>query len=389
MAAGPLPAQQPAQPVTRAQAVAAALTRGAPAAFGRADTAAAAGVLRAARLYPNPSLAASYTKDLPHYHVLADLALDLPWLRAARVGAAASARDAARYGFAFGRAAIRFDVDTTYTRALAALAHARLSRRTASDADSLLRMAQLRREVGDASELDVRLAEVNAGQLENIAADDALAAVDALLAVQLAMGLPAETPTITLADSLVAPLDSAPAPAGEALRVAAAAASLRSAERTLTLAHRSVLPAPSLQAGVDQGDPTRPSGRLPVIGGSLSLPLFNRNGGEVAQATAARDRAQANLDLVGRESAAERSRAERGFTAAMARLARNRRLLASADRVAGMSLPAYAEGAIPLANVLEAQRNAREALGRYIDDVALVDDALGAVRLLTAAPDQL
>src|SRR2546422_852548 len=127
MAAAPIRAQQPVQPVTRAQAVAAALARGAPAAFGRADTAAAAGVLRAARLYPNPSLAASYTKDLPHYHVLADLALDLPWLRAARVGAAASARDAARYGFAFGRAAIRFDVDTTYTRALAALAHARLS----------------------------------------------------------------------------------------------------------------------------------------------------------------------------------------------------------------------------------------------------------------------
>src|SRR5207245_2268418 len=308
MAAGPLRAQQPLQPGTRAQAVAAALTRGAPAAFGRADTAAAAGALRAARLYPNPSLAASYTKDLPHYHVLADLALDLPWLRAARVGAAASARDAARYGFAFGRAAIRFDVDTTYTRALAALAHARLSRRTASDADSLLRMAQLRREVGDASELDVRLAEVNAGQLENIAAEDALVAVDALLAVQLAMGLPAETPTITLVDSLVAPLDSAPAPAGEALRVAAAAASLRSAERTLTLAHRSVLPAPSLQAGFDQGDPTGPSGRLPVIGVSLSLPLLNRNGGEIAQATAARDRAQANFDLVGRESAAPQRR---------------------------------------------------------------------------------
>src|SRR5881397_161386 len=225
MAAGPpLRAQQPVQPVTRAQAVAAALTRGTPAAFGRADTAAAAGALRAARLYPNPSVAASYTKDVPHYHVLADLALDLPWLRAARVGAAASARDAARYGFAFGRAAIRFDVDTTYTRALAALAHARLSRRTASDADSLLRMAQLRREVGDASELDVRLAEVNAGQLENIAADDALVAVDALLAVQLAMGLPAETQTIALADSLMPPTDSTPAPAAEPLRRRRAAA---------------------------------------------------------------------------------------------------------------------------------------------------------------------
>src|SRR3989475_11142607 len=293
------------QPVTRAQAAAAALARGARAAFGRTDTALAAGVLRTARALPNPTLAATYTKDVPHYHYIADLALDLPWLRSARIGAAASAREAARYGFAFERAAIRFDVDTTYTRALATLAHARLSRRTARDADSLLRMAQLRREVGDASELDVRLAEVNAGQLENVAADDALAAVDALLAVQLAMGLPAETPTITLADSLVPPpppLDSAPAPAAEPLRVAAAAASLRSSERALTLAHRSVLPAPSLQAGFDQGDPTGPSGRLPVIGVSLSLPLFNRNGGEIAQATAARERPQANPDLLGRES---------------------------------------------------------------------------------------
>src|SRR3989442_7539906 len=198
MAAGPLRAQQP---VTRAQAVAAALTRGAPAAFGRADTATAAGALRAARLYPNPSVAASYTKDIPHYHVLADVALDLPWLRAARVGAAASAPDAARYGFAVRRAAIRVDVDTTYTRALAALAHARLSRRTASDADSLLRMAQLRREVGDASELDVRLAEVNAGQLENVAAAAAPAAAAPPPPLQPPIGPPADTPGITLVDS--------------------------------------------------------------------------------------------------------------------------------------------------------------------------------------------
>src|SRR6266480_3472257 len=158
------------QPVTRAQATAVALARGARAAFGRADTAAAGAMLHGARLYPNPTASASYTKDLPHYHVVADLPLDLPWIRSARIGAAASAQDAARYGFAFERAAIRFDVDTMYTRALAALARARLSRRNALDADSLHKMAQLRREVGDVSELDVRLAAVNAGQLENVAA---------------------------------------------------------------------------------------------------------------------------------------------------------------------------------------------------------------------------
>src|SRR3989441_4363888 len=208
------------QPVTRAQAVAAALAHGARAAFGRADTAAASGALHAARLYPNPTALGSYSRDVPHYHVTADLPLDLPWIRSARIGAAASARDAARYNFAFERAAIRFDVDTAYTRALAALARARLSRRNALDADSLRKMAQLRREVGDVSELDVRLAAVNAGQLENVAADDSVAAVQAHLSVQLAMGLPAGAVTITLTHSLAPPADSMPAPAGEPLPVA-------------------------------------------------------------------------------------------------------------------------------------------------------------------------
>src|SRR3989441_720069 len=215
------------QPVTRAQAVAAALARGARAAFGRADTAAAGGVLRGARAYPNPSFAATYTKDVPRYHYIADLLLDLPWLRSVRIGAAAAARDATGFGFAFERAAIRFDVDTTYTRALAAAAHARLSRRNARDADSLLTMARLRREVGDVSELDVRLAEVNAGQLENVAVDDSLAALDELLAVQLVMGLPAAVPTITLVDSLAPPADTGPGDPGEPgepLRVTAAVA---------------------------------------------------------------------------------------------------------------------------------------------------------------------
>ena len=381
-----LPAQQP---VTRAQAVAAALSRGARVAVSRADTAAARGIARAARAFPNPSLAASYTKAVPQYHAIVDLPLDLPWLRGPRIGAAESARDAARYGFAFERAAIRFDVDTTYTRALAGAAHARLSRRNAIDADSLLKMAQLRREVGDVSELDVRLAAVNAGQLENVATDDSLAAVDALLAVQLAMGLPGEAPTVALADSLVPPVDIVPPAPAEYLPVVAATASLRSAERALTFAHRSLFAAPSLQVGLENRDPTGAErGLLPTIGLSFPIPLFNWNGGEITQAAAARDRAQAELDLVRRESGASVARARRELAAGLARLGRDARLLASADRVAAMSLQAYGEGAIPLANVLEAQRNAREALGRYIDDLAAANDAVVAVRLLTAAPDQ-
>src|SRR5256885_871793 len=128
--------------------------------------------------------------------------------------------------------------------ARAALAHARLSRRTARDADSLLAMARLRREVGDVSELDVRLAEVNAGQLESIAVDDSLAALDALLGVQLAMGLPADTPEIALADSLAPPADTVPGDPPEPLPVTAAAPTLRPAGRALTFAHRRLFAGP-------------------------------------------------------------------------------------------------------------------------------------------------
>ena len=372
------------QPVSRADAIDAALARGARGAFARADSQAAAGVLRGARAYPNPALSATYSKDTPHYHLIADVPLDLPWLRSARVGAAAAGRDAARFRLDFERAAIRYDVDTAYTHALAALAHADLSRRTARGADTILAMARLRRSVGDVSELDVRLAEVNAGQLANVAADDSLASVAAVLAVQLAMGLSADSQTIVLADSLAPPADtSIPRAVGEPLRVAAAQAELRSEERTVALAHRNAFPAPSFQAGVEFGDPTQ-SGSLPTFGLALPIPLFHRNGGEVVQAQAARARAAAELDLARREQSAELQSAERVFAVARTRLARDRALLAGADQVAAMSLQAYREGAVPLANVLEAQRLAREALGRYVDDVAAVHDAADLLRLLTA-----
>lgn len=377
------------QPVTRADAVAAALARGARVALGRADTAAARGLVRAARAFPNPALSASYTKDVPQYHAILDLPLDLPWLRGARIGAAESAREAARYGFAFERAAIRFDVETTYTNALAAARHAGLSRRTALDADSLLRIAELRREVGDVSELDVRLAAVNAGQLENIAVDDSLAALGTLLSLQLQMGLTGDEPAIVLADSLAPPV-AGEAPEGRALLpIAAAEASLRSAERSLAFSRRSRF-APNLELGFDTGDPSSPTPHqlLPVVGFSLPLPLFNWSGGEVMRAVAERDRARAQLDLTRRETTAAVVRARRDLAAARARLNRATGLVESANRIAAMSLRAYSEGAVALASVLEAQRNAREILARYIDDLAAADAAARAVRLLTADPDE-
>jgi hypothetical protein len=74
--------------------------------------------------------------------------------------------------------------------------------------------------------------------------------------------------------------------------------------------------------------------------------------------------------------------------AAVARVARDQRLLASADRVARMSLTAYAEGAAGIPTVLEAQRTARDALGHYVDDLAAAQNAAALLTLQTLTADQ-
>lgn len=114
-------AQQSA-PLTRSDAIAAAMERGPRAAITRADTALASAQLLAASALPDPVLSATYTKDVPSYHVTASFPLDFLTLRGLRVQSAEASRVAARYRFTFDRALLALDADTTYTRALAAQA---------------------------------------------------------------------------------------------------------------------------------------------------------------------------------------------------------------------------------------------------------------------------
>ena len=115
-ATGVLSAQHP---VSRSEAIAAALARGPRVAFAAADTTVALGQLYSARAFPNPTLSASYSKSTPQYHFDLDLPLEYPWLRSSRIGAARAARVSAGYRFSFERAAATLDADTAYTRALA------------------------------------------------------------------------------------------------------------------------------------------------------------------------------------------------------------------------------------------------------------------------------
>ncbi len=380
MTARPAGAQHP---VTRADAVAAALAAGPRLPLAAADTAASRAALLGARAYANPTLNLSATKDAPQRHIYADIPLDFPWLRSARIASAGAAHGASLDRFALERAAVVFDAETTYVNAVVADARARLSRRNALDADSLRRMAVARRAVGDASDLDVELAAIAAGQQENQALADSLDATSALLDLQTVMGAPSTRVTISLADTLSLS-DTGVAAGGTPYAVRAAEQAVTAADEAVRAERRSVWGSASLQLGVDYHDPTQ-SGFLPLVGLAIPLPLFNRNGSGVAAAEAERDRARAQLRLTQLESQRDIARVSEARAIALQRVARDRTLLASANRVAAMALTAYREGAAPVATVLQAQSNARDTLGQYILDVGTANAAAAALRLLTAS----
>ena len=280
------------------------------------------------------------------------------------------------------------DVDTSYTRAVAAVAHRALSTQNALAADSLRRIAAARRDAGDASDLDVDVASLAAGQQAAAAAADSVAAEVALLGLQSLIG-GARSADVALADSLDTSVDFAaqirlPPPAEAALLVQSARSAVDAASINARVQHRNVFGSPGIIVGFDTHDPTgETTGLLPVFGVAVPLPIFNRNRGPIAEAEAERARAVADLQVAEMESRLQVARARSTLQAAATRVERDRQLLEIAARVSAKALTAYREGAATLASVLEAQRSARDVQGQVIDDVANALIAAATLRLVT------
>lgn len=377
-----------AQTISRQQAVDSALTRGGRLAVAIADTAAASSRILAAGAFENPSFSATYSKSAPQLHFTVDVPIPVPGLRSARIASAQAGLRGATYRLRYEKAAIRLAADTAYTRVIAAAAKARLTARNALVADTLVQMTIVRRNAGDASELEVEMARVNAGQQHNLAIADSVELAAAVVDLQSVMGLSMAAPTLLIDDSIALPDTVAPAvPVGTPLQIAAAVEDVSAASGSLKGERRSAIGAPSLMGGFETRDPSE-KGLLPTFGVTVPLPLLNRNQGGIATAKAELQRSKASLALARVEYQAEVSHARRERSAALARVARDRTLLAAANRVAQMSITAYKAGAMALPNVFEAQRNARDVLRDLIDDLSAASVADARLRLLTLTTAQ-
>lgn len=377
-------------------------------ALTRADSSVSAAQVQLARQRENPALSASYSKSAPQAHFALDVPLEWPSARHSRIAASESDVAAAAFRRANERAALEMDVDTAYSRAQALAARSTLSMRIARDADSLLSIARIRRDAGDASDFDVELAIVFAGQIQNLAVNDSVAAISARAALQAMLGLSADSVRVTLSETIdiaslgtservniaAVPLSGASGAsttAATSFSVAAAQRDLDAANYRLLVEQKRRLPTPSVSVGFEAVDPGGSSGLFPTVGFALPLPIFNRNSAGIQVARAEQERARVSVAIAKLERATTLANAVRDAQSAQARSFRSSQLVASANRIAALSLVAYREGGSALSAVLDAQRAARETLAQYVDDVAtsrIADSVLRFYSLTSVVPPQ-
>ena len=268
------------------------------------------------------------------------------------------------------------EVRRAYWRARAAQLSQAVVKAQAAQADSLARIALARLEAGDISLLEQEQAAQEAARAHQTAsaAREIARVTSSDFARALALDS-APAPT----DSLDQGLDHPPDATYEPSAIPALQASVADSEAAAALARsasRSRLPFPTVQGGVEWGDPSQP-GSLGLIGIAIPIPLWQRGGGAVEEARA-RAMLAAGLTREARLDALRDLRQARIHleeTAARARLARDS-LIPAAAVVRGRALRAYQAGETGIVPVLDALRSERDVVLGALQDALAYQEAV-------------
>jgi cobalt-zinc-cadmium efflux system outer membrane protein len=346
----------------------------------------ARGAFRTAGAIPNPTLSYSHSAAVPENHLLVDQSLDWLLRRASDRAAARAGIERARADSAATMIALEAQVRRAYWRARAAFLARELVAAQAEVADSLARMAAARLRAGDISLLEMEEAEQEAARAHQMASAAREAA--RIAATEFARDLGVETAPVP-SDPLDAGLDQPPDSVRDPETLPALRASIADSEAAAALARsatRARLPFPTIQGGVEWGDPAQP-GSLGLVGIGVPLPLWQSGGGAVAEAGARATRAaglarEARLDAL---RDLHQSRIHLEETATRARVARDS-LIPAAAVIRGRALRAYQAGETGILPVLDALRGERELSLTALQDVLAYQEAVTDWYALTGQP---
>lgn len=290
----------------------------------------------------------------------------------------------ARARFADARRLLDLAVAQAYADVLFAEENARVLRDSAASLGREMQIAELRLKAGDVSTSDKTRIELTARQFELDAAAAETAAQTARIGLKLLLGMPKNHAEFTLTDTLesLATQPSIPAPSSQGLRpdITAAEKSLQKAEADLKLQKAMRVPDPTLVLEYEHQPLTQP--HTVGIGVSFPLPLWNHNGGAIAQAQAARDQAYYQLGKARAQAAADLAVAQANLDNAQNRWRQYHDLLLEKSRSVRESISlSYDKGGASLLDLLSTQRDdntVRLSAGQAAHDVIVAAAAIKA-----------
>ena len=314
--------------------------------------------------------------------------------RRARQAAARAGVAGARAAFLDARRLLDQGVTKVYIAAVLAGENARILSESAGYLRREADLAEVRLKAGAISESDEQQIEISAEQFELQARSSSAAAVQARIAVEVLMGVKEPRGDWTPADSLVQLTQHVVSPSQgitclkpEAARpdVLVADANLRSSIANLRLQKAYRIPDPTLTLGAEHNPP---GGGPPVdtlnIGVSFPLPLWNRNGGNIKAAEAARDQAEIALRKAESQAMADIATAESEYDEASHRWQRYRDETVPKSAMVRDSVAfAYEKGGSSLVDLLEAERTDNDV--RLAAAQSQADAATAAANLVAAS----
>jgi len=363
---------------------------------------AAVALLKAAREYPNPTLALSTTKvptdrsnaattlgngllDRSYDSVVA-LSQLLPIAKrgverdaaTAGVHVAQSQRDDAQ------RLLLQ-SVTQAYIGAVSAREQAVVLERSAAALRHEADIAKHRLDAGDLSESDEAQIEIAADQDELAAETQRTTARTAVVVLETLLGEPSPNGATALSDALSTLVPTDPSFAdltpGHRPDIAAAEAAVAQADANATLQRRQAIPDITVTVQYEREPPDQSN--TGGVGLSLPLPIWNRNTGNWEAAKAARSQAEAQLDKARIQAAADVAQARFAYREASQRMRRYLDSVVPKSTRATHSVSyAYEKGGTSLVNLLEAERN--DNLIGLASVQAQADAAAAASGLLTA-----
>lgn len=272
-------------------------------AVAAAQNEAARAAILTARAYPNPETVVDAGRqrarqdDARNGNVyLLGLAqpLDLPSVRAPRIRAAEAGLDGSRFALLESRLALRAAVKLAYYEVVRRQAEVDLAAETQRLLEDIRRRIAVRVDVGEAPRLELTRADAEARSAANATTSARLRVTESRAQLLALIGLPA-----TGMGEVVGTLDPPPplppleALSGEVLErypsLAQARAEVERARARLETERALRTPQPTLRAGVNQD----PDQNQFLVGLSIPIPIWNQRQGQIGEAQAQLDAANA------------------------------------------------------------------------------------------------